>query len=173
MDNEVDPQALLALSYGMYIVTSQFEGKLNGQISNTVFQVTAEPPRLAVSINKDELTHEYISKSGVFGVCVLDESTPLTRIGLFGFKSGKEIDKFAQVPFEKGATGCPLPTENILAAIEVRVINQLDVGSHTLFIGDVVNAKVIKSGSPMTYAFYREEKKGKSPKHAPTYMPSA
>lgn len=169
MNNEFDRQALWCVSYGLYVVTSHFNNKLNGQIANTVFQVTAEPPRIAVSINKNNLTHEYISNSGVFAASVLDESAPLSFIGLFGFKSGRDIDKFSEITFDKGITGCPLVTEYSLSVFEAKVIKQIDAGTHTIFIGDVLAAKVLKEGRPLTYAYYQEIKKGKSPKSAPTY----
>jgi len=169
MENELDLKALWSISYGLYVVTSHSDGKLNGQIANTVFQVTAEPARLAVSINKENLTHEYIAKSGAFAVSILDEDTPMEFIGLFGFKSGKEVDKLAQVTFKEGATGCPLVTDNALSILEAKVIDKLDMGSHTIFVGELVSAEVLKKGKPLTYAFYHEKKRGKSPKKAPTY----
>ena len=173
MDSDVDLKALFTLSYGLYIVTSHFEGRLNGQISNTVFQVTAEPPRIAVSINKNSLTREYISKSGMFAVSVLDESTPMKFIGLFGFKSGREVDKLSQVTFKKGVTGCPIVTENTITALEAKVIDQLDAGTHIVFIADVVTAQLLRQGTALTYAYYYDIKKGKSPKSAPSYRPQA
>ncbi len=167
----LDTKALWSISYGLYIVTSHLGGKYNGQVANTVFQITADPPRIAVSINKNNLTHEYISKSGVFAVSVLDEPTPMTFIGLFGFKSGREVDKLSQVAFKKGITGAPLVTENAISIVEAKVAGQLGVGTHTIFVGEIVGAEVLKQGKPLTYAFYQENKKGKAPKTAPTYKP--
>lgn len=169
VNRELNLEALWSLSYGLYIVTSHREGKFNGQIANTVFQVTAKPPRIATSINKDNLTNGYISDSGVFAVSVLDESTPMTLIGLFGFKSGKDVDKLSQVSFRKGITGCPLVTENALSILEAKVISQVDVGTHILFIGDIVSAEVLRQGRPLTYAHYQQIKRGKTPKNSPTY----
>lgn len=170
MGETLDRRALYILSYGMYVVTSHIDEKLNGQIANTVFQVCAEPPRIAVSINKTNLTHEYISKSGVFGVSVLDQPTPMTFIGLFGFKSGRDVDKLSQVKYKNGVTGSPLVTDNALALLEGKVIDSADAGTHTIFIADLVNAEVLREGIPLTYSFYHENKKGKAPKSAPTYM---
>ncbi len=169
MNGEINPKALWSLSYGLYIVTSHLDGKQNGQVANTVFQITAEPIRIAVSINKENLTHEYISKSGVFSVAVLDESTPMSFIGLFGFKSGRDTDKLSQVAYKMAITGCPIVTENALSVMEAKVVEHLDVGTHTIFIGDVVGAEVLRQGKPLTYAYYQEIKKGRSPKSAPTY----
>jgi flavin reductase (DIM6/NTAB) family NADH-FMN oxidoreductase RutF len=82
---ELDQRSLWSISYGIYIVSSCFEGKANGQIANTVIQVSAEPPKIAVAINKLNYTHDFIEKGGVLGVTVLDDETPMTLIGRFGF----------------------------------------------------------------------------------------
>lgn len=171
MTPEINLEAFWNLSYGLYVITSQLDGKFNGQIANTVIQVTAEPPRIAVSISKNNFTHDFISHSGTFAVSVLDESTPMTFIGLFGFKSGRDIDKLSQVSFKKGSTGCPLVLENALSVLEAKVIEQVDCGTHTLFVADVVGAEVLSKGHPLTYADYHLIKKGKTPKNAPTYRP--
>ena len=164
-------QVFTQLSYGLYIVTSHLEGRPNGQIVNTVLQVTSDPPRVAVIINKNNLTHEFIMKSGFFGASVLDTSTPMTFIGLFGFKSGRDVDKFSEVEFMRGSTHVPLVTEHCLSVLEAKVIDEVDVGTHTLFVGDVLGADLLRSGEPLTYAYYHTHLKGKSPKAAPTYNP--
>ncbi len=169
MSAAYNSQCLFNLTCGLYVVTSCADGKANGQIANTVFQVTADPARIAVSLNKENLTHEYVSRSGVFGVSVLDKETPMPFIGLFGFKSGRDVDKLAEVEHKEGSSGCPVVTENALAVIEARVVSTLDVGTHTIFVGDVVAGEVIRDGEPLTYAYYRDAKKGKAPKAAPTY----
>ena len=98
----MNKKAFYTISYGIYVVSSGNDGKFNGQIANTVFQVTSEPPTVAVSINKQNYTHELITTSGKFTASVLDEEAPMTMIGRFGFKSGKEINKFFELKFEKG-----------------------------------------------------------------------
>ena len=162
MNAELDRRALRDLSYGLYIVTSSDGEKLNGQIVNTVIQVTSDPPRVAVIINKKNLTHDLITKSKVFGVSVLDQSAPMTFFGPFGFRSGRDIDKLEKVTFKEGVTGCPLITQHALSLIEARVFDQIDLGTHTIFIGDAVNSEVLKQGRPLTYHYYHEELKGKS-----------
>jgi flavin reductase (DIM6/NTAB) family NADH-FMN oxidoreductase RutF len=171
MSAEFDRRAFRDLSYGLYIVTSLDGDRLNGQIVNTVIQVTSDPARVAVIVNKQNLTHEFISKSGLFGVSVLDESAPMTFMGLFGFRSGRDVDKLSQVEFKMGVTGCPLVLEHALSVLEAKVINQIDLGTHTIFIGDTVNAEVLKDGRPLTYRYYQEFLKGKAPATAPTYNP--
>jgi len=173
MGPEVDRKAFRDLSYGLYLVTSFKGERLNGQVVNTVIQVTSEPPRVAVIINKKNLTHDFILKSKVFGVSVLEESAPMTFFGPFGFKSGRDVDKLAKVTFKKGGTGCPLITEHALSVMEAEVIDRIDLGSHSIFVADVVSSEVLKAGRPMTYHYYHEHLKGKSPKNAPTFEPPA
>ncbi len=169
MNTHLDRRVFRDLSYGLYIVTSRDNDKLNGQIINTAIQVTSDPVRVAVIINKKNLTHELITNSGTFTVSVLEESTPLTFIGPFGFKSGRDIDKFAKVKYKIGTTGAPLVIEHALSVLEAKVIDQVDLGSHTLFVGEVVSSEVIKEGRPLTYQYYHENLKGKSPPNAPTF----
>jgi len=168
VEAELDPRALWSCSYGLYVVTSCYEGRANGQIANTVIQVTAEPPRIAVAISKDNYTHEFISKSGVFAVSVLSVTTPMPFIGRFGFRTGKEFDKLPGIEQEEGVTGCPVVTENAVSVFEGRVRDRVDAGTHTVFIADVVSGRVISEGKPLTYAEYHAMK-GKAPKNAPTY----
>jgi len=173
MDNSLDTRALWDISYGLYLVTSVSGKGVNGQIVNSVIQVCAERPSIAVSINKDNLTHEYIMESGVLAVTVLEQDTPMTFIGQFGFKTGRDGDKFAEVPYEKGLTGCPIVTENALSYFEGTVIGRADALTHTLFIVEITDAKVLKEGIPLTYAYYQQVKRGKAPKNAPTYKGGA
>jgi len=166
---DIRQEVLDRLSYGLYVVTSHCDGKLNGQISDALMQVTAFPPRVAVSINKDELTHEYISKSAVFAVSILSRSADMPFIGLFGFKSGRDVDKLSQIRHKIGRTGCPLVTENAVAAFEAEVRATLDLDTHTLFVADVVAGEVIEEARILTYRYYTDEMKGKVPKNSPSY----
>jgi len=163
-------KAFYKISYGLFVVSSKKDEKFNGQIANTIFQVTAEPPTIAVSINKQNLTHEYIEKSKVFTVSILSKETPMKFIGQFGFKSGRELNKFQDVNYKVGVTGAPIVMENTVAYLEAELINNLDVGTHTIFIGKVIEAEVIKDEEPMTYAYYHQVKQGKAPQTAPTYI---
>jgi flavin reductase (DIM6/NTAB) family NADH-FMN oxidoreductase RutF/rubredoxin len=166
----MDRVALQKCSYGMYIVCAAKDGRLNGQIVNTVFQITSEPPTVSVSINKQNMTHEYIQAGKAFTVSILPEETPMPFIGLFGFKSGRDIDKLATVKYKIGATGAPIVLDNTLSYLECEVVGSMDVGTHTIFIGKIVDAVVLREGIPMTYEYYHRMKGGKSPKNAPTYV---
>jgi flavin reductase (DIM6/NTAB) family NADH-FMN oxidoreductase RutF len=166
----MDRKTLQQISYGVYIVSSKKGDKLNGQVANSVFQVTSEPPEVAASICKQNLTHEYIRESGVFAVSILSTETPMKFIGIFGFHCGREIDKFEQINYRFGITGAPIVLENTIGYIECEVIGSLDAGTHTIFLGKVIEAQQLNSDEPMTYAFYRKIKGGLSPKAAPTYI---
>ena len=122
-------------------------------------------------VNKINLTHDFILESEVFGASVLDESVTLKFIGLFGFRSGRDVDKLAEVGFVMGSTGCPLVTENCLSWLEAVVIDKIDVGTHTLFVGEVISSRIIKEGNAITYLHYHTALKGKAHKQSPTYNP--
>lgn len=167
---ELNPKALQKISYGLYIIASRKGERLNGQVANTVFQISGDPVTIAVSINKNNLTNEFIKESKLFSVSVLAEDAPLSLIGHFGFKSGREVDKFESVNYKTGSTGLPYLTENIIAYLEAEVIREVNAGTHDIFIGKVISADVLKEGTPMTYAYYHQVKKGGTPKTAPTFI---
>jgi len=167
----LDLESLFNLSYGMCIVSSKKDSASNGCIVNTVFQVTPEPPMIAISVNKQNLTHEYIAESKVFAVSILSKQTPLEFIGRFGFKTGRDIDKLQGLSCRKGVTGTPIVLDNVMGFIEAEVCNSIDVETHTLFIGKIVAAETIDDGKiPMTYTYYRDVKGGKTPRTAATYI---
>jgi flavin reductase (DIM6/NTAB) family NADH-FMN oxidoreductase RutF/rubredoxin len=164
-------ETLCKLSYGMYIIGAQKDGKLNGQIANTVFQVSAEPPMVAVSIHKQNLTHEFIEASKAFTVSILSKEAPMKFIGLFGFRSGRDIDKFKDITHKIGVTGAPIVLDYAVGCFEVEVLRGVDVGTHTVFIGQVVAAESLSDAEEaLTYLCYRETKRGTAPKTAPTYF---
>ena len=166
----MDSTALYKLGYGMYVIGAHSDGKLNAQIANTVFQITSDPPRIAVSINRNNLTHEYIMASGVFSASVICQEAPLPFIGGFGFKSGRDVDKFADINYKIGETGAPVVLDNANAYMEVRVEQHFDVGTHTIFIGEVVAAENLAEQPCMTYEYYHQVKRGTTPKSAPSYI---
>ncbi len=166
---EVDRNVFREVSYGIYLVSSFDGSRKNGQIVNTVIQVTSDPPCFAVIINQKNFTHELISSSKRFGVSVLKDSTPFPFIGLFGFKSGRDVNKFENVGHIEGASGCPLVTDHSLGVMEINVTHTLDVVTHTVFVGEVVFSKTLDDGRPLTYEYYHVFLKGKTSKNAPTY----
>lgn len=165
----MNPKTFHQISYGVYVVSAKMGKRFNGQIANTLFQVTSEPAVIAVSINKENLTHEYIQEGRVFTASILSQKTPMRLIGHFGFRSGRELDKFKDLKYKVGVTGAPVVLENTVGYLECEVIDSLDVGTHTIFIGKVVEAEVIGDEEPLTYSYYHLIKKGKVPEAAPTY----
>ncbi len=166
----MDITPLFTITYGLYVVGSRSGDTLNAQIANTVFQITSDPIKIAVSINKTEFTHELISKTGKCCVGVLSESADMSFIGNFGFRSGRDTDKFSDIPYILTPGGCPLPARNILACIDMNVCDSIDVDTHTLFIGTVTECGISGSGKPMTYSYYQEVLRGKTPPTAPSYV---
>ena len=163
-------EAFWDLSYGLYIVTSRDGERMNGQIATAAMQVTAVPPKIVVCLSKETLTHELLIKSGKFGITVLDQEITMQEIGPWGFRSGRDIDKFRNAHYRIGSeTGVPLVLDHALSVLEAKVIDTVDVGTHTMFIGEVEGAQRLREGKPLTYDYYQKEKKGKSPKNAPTY----
>ncbi len=165
----IDLKALDSFSYGLYIVTSRVGERLNGLVVNTVVQVALEPCLITVAINKNSLSNEFIQQSGSFAVMVLEKDTPLEFIGRFGFRTGRDYDKFQGLDYETGVSGVPLVKRYALAVVEAKVRETIDCGTHTLFVGEVVAAQVVRAGEPLTYAYYREVKKGRTGKGSPTY----
>ena len=165
----MNKKALHKISYGLYVVCSKKDKNFNGQIANSVFQVTSEPPTIAVSINKQNLTHEYIEYSKVFTMSILCNKAPMTYIGTFGYKSGRDVYKFKDVKYKVGMTGAPVVLDHTVAFIEAEVINQISVGTHTIFIGKIIDADVLTEDRCMTYEYYHNIKGGYVPETAPTY----
>ncbi len=148
----------LKIVYGLYVVTSIDGEKSNGQICNTLFQVTSEPPRIAIAINKKNLTHEYIEKSGLFAASILGVNDH-KMVRRFGYRSGREFDKLKGVRVKKGENGCPL-LEDSVGYLEASIVPSLtaDVGTHSIFIGDILCGGLLSGGEPITYAQFRENK---------------
>lgn len=167
---QMDLNAFFKITYGLYIVTSRFEDKLNGMVATTVCQVTAEPIQMMLGLNKESLTHEFIQKTGFFGVSALRQQTDFNFIGGFGFKTGRNTDKFKGIGYESGINGVPLVTDNTVAVFEGRVINSMDAGTHTIFLAEAVDGRILTEEEPLTYEYYHKVLKGKSPKYAPTFV---
>lgn len=167
----MDRTALLSITYGLYLVTSRLGDRLNGQISNTVVQISSEPVTVALSVNRQNLTHEFLRESKILAAMILSKETPLDFVGHFGFKSGRDVDKLQSVPFRPGETGAPIVPEHAVGYLEAEILQSLDAATHTIYVARVVEAQMLAGGEPMTYAYYRMMKRGRTPKTAPTYLP--
>jgi ferric-chelate reductase [NAD(P)H] len=172
----LDCRTLLRIPYGMYIIGSKADKNsliINAQMATVLNQLTSTPIRVATCLAKETLTHEYVSKSLVFSATMLAQSAPMELIGLFGFKSGKNTNKFNNIIYKYNLgeeTQCPIILDHSLIALEASVEKKLDLDTHTLFIGIVNNIKNLADGTPMTYEYYHTVIKGKSPPNAPTYV---
>jgi flavin reductase (DIM6/NTAB) family NADH-FMN oxidoreductase RutF/rubredoxin len=154
----------------MYLVASQSKGKKAGYIANTVFQVTSEPPQIAVSCHKNNQTTQVILDSGVFSISVLKKNVNLKMIGDFGFMSSSDIDKFSRINVITAKTGAPIVIDSSVAWFDCKVVKSVDLGSHYLIIGEVLDSDEISDEEPLTYQYYREKHKMYSPKNSPTYI---
>lgn len=168
----MNKQALHKLSYGIYVLTTKVEDKPFGCIINTAFQITSQPPRIAVSCNRDNFTHDKIMQSEVFAISALAEDCDAEIIKTFGYNSGRDIDKFEQVSASAGeALGLPQFPVDSVALFECRLVDKLEVGTHTVFVGELVDCEVSRPDSnEMTYRYYHEIRKGKAPRNAPTFL---
>lgn len=169
INNQIDLSALFKIQYGMYIVTSKHEENINGQIATVVFQVTNTPAQLAVCLSKNTYTYELALKSKMLGISVLSEEAQAKEIGIFGYRCGRECFKFSNVNYETGITGVPLVTDNVLVVMEVTIKQEVDLGTHVLFIGELSSSKKIRDGKALTYENYHTVRKGKTPENAPTF----
>jgi ferric-chelate reductase [NAD(P)H] len=155
------------ITYGLYVIGSKNEEKLNAQIANTAIQVSANPQKVTVCLNKQNLTHEYVEASGVFSVSIISTGWTLDDIGKFGFKTGRTTDKFAEAKYKTGITGAPIITDKIVSGLECEVEQVIDAGTHSIFLGKVVNTEKLSDDFPMSYKYYHEVVKGFTPPNAP------
>lgn len=156
--------AMFNLTYGLYILTAKDGSKDNGCIINTVTQVTAEPNRISVAINKSNYTHDMIAKTGEFNVSILTENSKFETYKHWGFQSGKDVDKCEAISFKRAENGIIYIAEETNAYISARVISSIDLGTHTLFIADVTAMDVLSDGSSVTYDYYHKNIKSAKPK---------
>ncbi len=167
----MNTEAFFKITYGLYIVSSGNENHKSGYVANTAFQVTSDPPQIAIACNKDNYTAPLIEQSEAFSISVLKQESSPEIIGLFGYKSGRDIDKFEKTNYITGETGVPIVTDESIAWFECKLVNQYDVGTHVIYVGEIIeNDLLVSDGEPLTYDYYRNVKKGKAPKNAPTYI---
>lgn len=166
-----DSETLFKVSYGLYVICSGNAGKGNGYVSNTVFQVSSDPVKFATCCSKNNYTAGLIRSTGAFSVSVLSTDVRPQLIATFGYRSGRDTDKFTGITLRYGQTGVPVITDSAVAVFEFRVLETIDVGTHFLFIAELLNSEMIDGAKePMTYRYYREVRKGFAPKNAPTYI---
>ncbi len=157
----MNQKAFNQLSYGLYIAAAKADNKMNGCIVNTVTQVADNPKRIIVAINKNNLTSELVQKSGKFSISVLSETAPFSLFKHYGFQSGRDVDKFVGTSFAITGQELPYLTEHTTAYLDCKVLTSNDLGTHMMFLAEVVDADVISDEKPMTYAYYHENVKPK------------
>jgi len=166
----MNPKVLHSISYGLYIVSTEFNGKKNGYIANTVFQLTSEPMQFGISCNKNNFTANMIKSRGRFSVSVLAKSCGRKIVSKFGYRSGENEDKFTEVEFFETKTNIPVVTEKCVAWMELELKKTVDLGTHYLFVATLTDGQIITDEEPLTYDYYLTEYKGVAPKNAPTYI---
>ena len=164
----INKNAFRNLSYGVYVVSTLDGDRPTGCVANSAMQITSEPATIAVSINHDNYTNACIEKTGKFAISILTEESDPGLIGIFGFQSGKDVNKFDGVEaLEKEGLSVVADACSYLVC---KVIDKMETATHTVFLGEVIAADVLREEEPMTYAYYHKVVKGKSPKNAPTYI---
>ena len=164
----MDTKVFRDISYGMYVLTTKND-KPVGCIINTLIQITSENPTIAISVNKENYTNKVLKEKKKFAVSILKENITDKVISTFGYFSSKEKDKFENIEYQE-VKDIPVVTEDVCSYLLCEVINVIDNGTHDIFIGKVLDTKKLNEEIPMTYKYYHEVLKGKSPKNAPTYI---
>lgn len=157
-------KAVHKLTYGLFILTARDGEKDNGCIINTVTQVTSEPNRITIAVNKANYTHDMIVRTGEFNVSVLTENSKFETYKHWGFQSGKDTDKLEAISFKRAENGITYIADETNAYISAKVVSSIDLGSHTLFIADVTASEVLSDDESVTYSYYHKNIKPSKPK---------
>ena len=141
-------------SYGLFVLTAREGGKDNGCIINTAIQAASEPLRISIAVNKANYTHDMVARTGAFGISFLSEEATFETFQRFGFQSGRDVEKLEGVPFARSKEGIPYLTEGVNGFLTAKVVQSIDLGSHTMFIAEITDAKVLSKAPSLTYAYY-------------------
>lgn len=158
----MNPTAMFKLSYGLFVLTAHEGEKDNGCIINTATQVTSQPNRIAIAVNKDNYTHDMVKNTSKFTVSIISQSATFDLFKHFGFQSGRDVNKFENyTDCRKASNGTMIITSGTNAYISAEVISTTDLGTHTLFIADVTDADVLSDTPSATYEYYHQSIKPK------------
>lgn len=157
----MDKNALFKLSYGLFVLTAREDGKDNGCIINTAMQLTDTPCTISIAVNKENYTHDMVLRSGEFNLSVLSEDAVFWIFQHYGFQSGKDVDKFASIPEARTENGIRFVEGCSNAVISGKVLSTVDCDTHTLFIAQVTEAKILSEAPSMTYQYYFDNVKPK------------
>lgn len=153
---------MFSLSYGLYVVTAREGYRDNGCITNTAAQVTDTPNRISLTVNKSNYTHDMIMRSGAFNVSILSEKATFATFKHFGFQSGRDVNKFADYSAcKRAANGIYYITEGTNGYISAKVVQTVDLGTHTMFIAEVTDGEVLSNDPSTTYSYYQSNIKPK------------
>ncbi|MBE6426157.1 MAG: flavin reductase [Thermoguttaceae bacterium] len=154
----MDPSVLFKIGYGLYVLSAEENRKDNACIVNTLVQVTSSPCRVAVTVNKQNLTHDMILRTGKFNAAILSENAAFLTFQRFGFQSGRNAEKFyGASAVERTANGILVWKEGVNAFLSGKVVSTVDLGTHTLFLADVTDGRILDTQTPSaTYTFYHE-----------------
>lgn len=166
----LDSKAMFSMSYGLYVVSAEADGQKSGCVINTAVQVTGKPIRMSVAVHKDNVTAGVIQRAGAFTVTALDQTCDMLYIGNFGFRTSANYDKFEKYETAVSEVGSPYCPEHACAVYGCKLIDTVDVGTHYLFIGEVVQAERLSDEPPLTYSYYHSTLKGKTPPKASSYQ---
>ncbi len=158
------------MSYGLYIISTQYEDKYAGCIVNTVTQATSEEkPKLVVIVNNENETANVMKRTKKVNISVLSQDADMLLIGKFGFRSSKDFNKLENTEYIMGKNNMPIITQNVVSYVETDIIEQIDCSTHTIFVLEATEAQNISDKPPMTYAYYHNVIKGKTPPKASSF----
>ena len=157
----MDKQALFNISYGLYVLSSSYEGKNTGCIINTVNQVADNALKLAIAVSKKNYTESIIQKAKMFNLSILSESAPFSIFQNFGFQSGRDIDKFKHISYLKDINNMPYLSRYVNTTVSCEIDTTINLSSHTLFLANIVDAKILSDEKSMTYSYYHKYVKPK------------
>ena len=166
----MDKSAFFKLTYGLYIITTQYNEHFAGCVVNTVVQATAEEnPKLLVTVNKENDTNKTMEKSKKVNISVLSQDADMLLIGKFGFRSSKDFNKLEGTENILGNNGIPIVTQAVSSYIEAEIIGEVDCKTHTVFILEAKEAKILNDKQVLTYDYYHNAIKGKTPPKASSF----
>lgn len=155
------------ITYGLYVLTAKDDAQDNGCLINTAGQVTTSPNRITLAVNKLNLTHDMMLKTGTFNVSTLSQDAPFSVFQKFGMTSGKTVDKFADFnDVYRSENGLLYLTKYANCFLSGKIVTATDIGTHTLFLADVVDAEILSETESMSYAYYQKFVKPSTPRPA-------
>ena len=169
----MDATALFKFQSGLYVVSARAGEDVGAGVINTGLQLTSTPIQVAVVVNKQNHTEQVIERAGHFALTAITEAANMLYIGRFGFRTSADYDKFAGIESAETVLGDPYCTECAACVITANVVKTLDVGTHMVFVGEVVDAEVLSDEPSMTYNYYHTVLKGKTPAKASSFIGEA